>query len=170
LQKPEPAPIIGGSEAKASRRPAMSDDFIDGRPSTVFWIVGGAALIWNLFGVMMYVMTVTATPETYAAQGYTQEQIDFVMSTPAWATSAFAIAVNAGSLAALFLLLRKSWAVPVFVLSLAAVLVLDVYNFAVRDSLGMLGMTALYLQATILLVAILLVIYSRLARRKGWLR
>ncbi len=148
----------------------MSDDFIDGKPSTVFWIVGGAALIWNLFGVMMYVMTVTATPETYAAQGYNQEQIDFVMSTPAWVTSAFAIAVNAGSLAALFLLLRKSWAVPIFVLSLAAIVVLDVYNFVVRDTLDMLGMKAVYLQATILIVAILLVVYARYARGKRWLR
>ena len=147
----------------------MSDDFIDARPPPVFWIIGAAALLWNLFGVMMYVMTVTATPDTYAAQGYTQEQINFAMSMPSWVTSAFAIAVNAGALGALFLLLRRSWSIPVFIVSLAAIVVLDIYNFIVRDTLNMLGMQALLLQATILIVAVLLVVYARRARRRGWL-
>lgn len=147
----------------------MSDDFIDTRPTTVFWIVGAAALIWNLIGIIMYVMTVTATPESYAAQGYSPEQIDFVTGTPAWATSAFATAVNAGALAALFLLLRKSWAIPVFVLSLVAVLILDVYNFVIRDTLGMFGMGALMMQSVILVIAILQVAYARHVRQKGWL-
>lgn len=147
----------------------MSNDFIDGRPATTFWIIGGAALIWNLFGVMMYVMTVTATPESYAAQGYTPEQINFMLSMPVWATSAFAIAVNVGALASLFLLLRKSWAVPAFIVSLASVLVLDVYNFVIRDTVGTLGLMPLYIQATILIVGVLLVLYARSARKKGWL-
>ena len=147
----------------------MSEDVIDTKPATVFWVVAGAALIWNLIGVMMYVMTVTATPESYAAQGYSPEQIDFVSATPSWATSAFATAVNAGALAALFLLFRKSWAVPVFVLSLVAVLILDVYNFVIRDTFGMFGAGAAGMQATILIIAILQVIYARHARSGGWL-
>lgn len=147
----------------------MANEFIDGRPTTMFWIVGGAALIWNLFGVMMYVMTVTATPESYAAQGYTPEQIDFIASTPAWATAAFAIAVNAGALASLFLLFRKSWAVPTFVLSFAAVVVLDVFNFVLRDTVATLGMTPVYIQSAIIVIAALLVLYARHARKKGWL-
>lgn len=147
----------------------MSDDLIDTKPTTVFWVVGAAALIWNLIGVMMYVMTVTATPESYAAQGYGPEQIDFVTATPPWATAVFATAVNAGALAALFLLLRKSWAVPVFVLSLVAVLILDVYNFVIRDTFGMFGMGAAGMQALILILAILQVMYARHARNLGWL-
>ena len=147
----------------------MSDDIINGRPPVTFWIAGGAALIWNLFGVMMYVMTVTATPESYAAQGYTPEQVDFIASTAAWSTAAFAIAVNAGSLASLFLLLRKAWAVPTFVVSLVAILVLDVYNFLLRDTIAMFGMGAAYMQATILVIGILQVVYSRYVRKKAWL-
>ena len=143
----------------------MSDEFVDGKPATTFWIIGGAALIWNLFGLMMYVMTVTATPEGYAAQGYTQEQIDFIMATAAWSTSAFAIAVNAGALASLFMLLRKSWAVPTFLLSLIAIVVLDIYNFVLRDTIGMFGMGAAYMQGAILIIGILLVVYSRHARK-----
>jgi len=147
----------------------MSDDIINGRPSTTFWIIGGAALLWNLFGLMMYIMTVTATPETYASSGYTPEQIDFIMMIPAWAISAFAIAVNAGVLASVFLLLRKSWAVPTFVLSFAALLVLDVFNFIIRDTFGMFGLREVLTQSAILLIGLLLVLYARSARRKGWL-
>ena len=147
----------------------MPGDFIDERPPASFWVISGAALLWNLFGVMMYVMTVTATPESYASAGYTPEQIDFIMLIPAWVTSAFAIAVNAGALASLFLLLRKGWAVPAFVLSLAALLVLDIYNFVLRDTFGMFGINEVATQSAILVVAILLVLYSRSARKKRWL-
>ena len=147
----------------------MSDDLIDGKPPTTFWIAGGAALIWNLFGLWMYVSTVTATPESYAQQGFTPEQIDFINATAAWSTGAFAIAVNAGALAALFMLLRKAWAVPTFLVSLIAILILDIYNFVLRDTIGMFGMGAAYMQGVIFVIAVLQVVYSRHARNRKWL-
>ena len=36
----------------------MSDIF-NGKPTTNFWIIGGAALVWNLIGVLIYVGNVT---------------------------------------------------------------------------------------------------------------
>ena len=147
----------------------MSDGFIDERPPVTFWIVGGAALLWNLFGLMMYIMTVTGTPEGHAAKGYTPEQVDFIMSMSPWATSAFAIAVNAGVLASLFLLFRKSWAIPMFALSLAFVLILNGYNFVIRDTFGLFGMSEVYIQSTVVIFGILFLVYARYAKRKGWL-
>jgi len=88
----------------------MSDIVFNDKPTTTFWIVGGAALIWNLIGLVFYIGHVTISPEALAAMPQLQQ--DFFAETPTWATAAFALAANAGVLGSLFLLLRKAWAVP----------------------------------------------------------
>ena len=147
----------------------MSDEFIDDRPSLTFWIISGAALIWNLLGLYMYVSTRTAAPETYAAQGYTPEQIAFMNATPEWALSAFAISVTAGVLASIFLLLRKAWALPTFILSFVAVVALNINNFVLMDTVEVLGMVPVYVQSTVIVIGLLLIFYARSAKAKGWL-
>ena len=147
----------------------MSDEFIDDRPTITFWILSGAALIWNLLGLFMYVSTRTATPETYTAQGLTPEQIAFINSTPEWALSAFAISVTAGVLASIFLLLRKAWALPTFILSLVAVIAANINNFVLMDTAEVLGMVPVYIQSAVIVIGILLILYSRSAKAKGWL-
>ena len=143
-------------------------DLLNGRPSLSFWIIGGAALIWNLFGLIVYFMQVSASPEELAA-AYTAEQVDFMISTPKWATSAFAIAVNAGVLGSLFLLLRKAWAVPLFVISLVAVLIQNLNSFVLNDVIALFGTTPAIIQSTIMIIGVLLIWYSRGAKNKGWI-
>lgn len=146
----------------------MSDDFIDSRPTMMFWFVGGAALLWNLLGLVTYVNMRTMTAADYAAV-YTPEQIAFINSTPEWALSAFAISVTAGVLASLFLLLRKAWAVPTFIVSFLAIVALNINNFVLMDTVAVLGMTPVYVQSTVILIAIALIFYARSAKAKGWL-
>ena len=140
---------------------------ITGKPPMSFWLIGGIALIWNLFGMYIYVNQVTATPEGLAAGGYTPEQIDFMMAIPEWATSAFAIAVTTGVVACLFLLLRKALATVLFVISLAAVLVQNFYTFVLNDALRIFGPPPAVIQAVVIIVAAALVWYARHARSKG---
>ena len=141
---------------------------ITGKPPMSFWLIGGIALIWNLFGMYIYVNQVTATPEGLAAGGYTPEQIDFMMAIPEWATSAFAIAVTTGVVACLFLLLRKALATVLFVISLAAVLVQNFYTFVLNDALSIFGPPPAVIQAVVIVVAAALIWYARHARSKGW--
>ena len=147
----------------------MSDDFIQDKPTTTFWVAGGAALIWNFFGLFSYVNMRNSTAEAYAAAGYTPEQIAFINATPEWALSAFAIAVTAGVLGSLFLLLRKAWAMPTFILSFTAVVVVNINNFILTNTVEVLGMVPVYIQSTVIVVGILLILYSRAAKNKGWL-
>ncbi len=147
----------------------MTDDFIEDKPTMTFWVVGGAALIWNFLGLFSYVNMRTATPEAYAAAGYTPEQIAFINSTPEWALSAFAIAVTAGVFASVFLLLRKAWALPTFILSFAAVVAVNVNNFLLMDTVEVLGKTPLYVQSTVVVVGLLLIWYTHSAKARGWL-
>lgn len=125
-----------------------------------YWFVACVALIWNLFGVMAYYMQVSATPEQLA-EVYNAEQVALLLAVPAWATSATAIATNGGALACILLLLRKSLALPVFVVSLIAIVVQDIYLFGLSDSIAKFGNFPLIMQSAVLVIAIALVWYSR---------
>lgn len=146
----------------------MTDGFRS-QPSLAFWLIGGAALIWNLFGLIVYLDQVSATPETLAAAGHTADQIAFLDRTPVWVTSAFAISVTAGVLGSLFLLLRKAWALPVFIVSLVSVLVQNLYSFVLEDVMAVYGTTPLFVQSAVVVIAAALVWYSTRIKDKGWL-
>ena len=142
-------------------------DALNGRPNMNFWIVGGAALVWNLIGLIFYIGHVTMSPDALAKM--TEAHQNFFAATPVWATGAFAIAVNAGVLGSLFLLLRKSWAVPMFVISLLAVIVQDADAFIMRDAFNVLGVNGIIIPSMVFIIAIALLLYSRTTKTRGWL-
>lgn len=142
----------------------MSDN-LNGRPTTMFWVVGTAALVWNLIGLMFYYMTVTMSPETLAT--FPENQQAFFNNMPAWATSAYAIAVTAGVLGSVFLLLRKAWAVPAFVLSLLGILLQNLHAFVLANGIEVFGASGAALPAIVIAIAIALVFYSLNARKNG---
>lgn len=146
----------------------MSEESTTATPMT-HWLISGAALIWNLFGAIIFLMTVSATPEQLAAQ-YNEAEMAFIQSIPVWATLANAVAVTAGVVASVMLILRKSLAAPLFVLSLVALLVQDLHPFVLEDVVAIFGPVPLYIQATVLVIAVLLIVYSYAARRRGLLR
>jgi hypothetical protein len=135
-------------------------------PKSLYWIAG-IALLWNLIGVMSYVSQVTMSAEMLAALPDAKRL--FFENQPAWVTSAYAIAVNAGALGCVLLLLRKSWAIPVFVLSLLGVLVQFGYNYLIADGIAVFGTTSLAVPASITIIGAGLIKYSLDAKAKGWL-
>lgn len=145
----------------------MSDS-INGKPPTTFWIMGGVALVWNLIGLIVYYMQVSATDEVLRS-AYGEAQYDYLSAIPAWVTSAYAIAVTAGVLGCVLLLLRKAWALPVFVVSLAGIIVQDTYSFFLSDAVEVFGAGVIIIPTVVLLIAICLVVYSQTAKKSGWL-
>ena len=138
-----------------------------GKLPTSFYIISGAALVWNLLGVMVYVMHVTMTPEAMSALPEAQRQL--LENTPVWATSAFAIAVNSGALGCLLLLLRQSWAFPVLVVSLAGIVVQMYHSIVMANSIEVYGPIEMIRSAMIIVIGIFLVWYSKGAKEKGWI-
>lgn len=133
------------------------------------WLISGAALIWNLLGLKIYVDTVSATTEELAMV-YGEKEVLFIESIPAWATSANAIAVTAAVLGCLLLLLRRSLALPLFVVSLAALIVQDLHSFVLNDVTELFGDAPLYIQGAVLAVAIALIFYTLRIKKRGLLR
>ncbi len=75
----------------------MSGD-LNNKPPRSFYIIGGAALVWNLIGVMQYVMRVSMSEAAVA--GLPANQQAFLQDIPGWATAAFAVATNAAAFGA----------------------------------------------------------------------
>ncbi len=143
----------------------MSEE-VQNKPELSFWVIAGAALVWNLLGLMIYIMQVTASPDAIA-DVYSPEEAEFILNIPAWATGAYALAVTAGSLASAFLLFRKALAIPLYILSLAGVLVQNVHGFILANGLEVFGPTAVILPAAVIIIGIALIFYSRNAKAKG---
>jgi hypothetical protein len=96
------------SEESSSSGEVSTPEVTSSGPPRSFYIIGIAALIWNLIGVMTYVMQVTMSDAAMAA--LPEEQQAFIQNSPVWVTAAYAIAVNAGALGCVLLLVRQSWA------------------------------------------------------------
>jgi len=140
-----------------------------GKPTTSYWIIAGAMLVWNAIGLMFYYQQSILTEAVMADAGLTAQQIAHIMNTPAWGHSGYAIAVNAGVLGAIFLLLRKSWAVPMFVLSLIGALVQDLDAFVLRDALDAWGTSGVTLPIIVIVICAAEIWYARNAKSKGLL-
>ena len=117
-----------------------------------YWIIAAALLVWNLIGLMFYYQQSTLTPEIMMDLGLTEQQIAHIANTPAWAHSGYAIAVNAGVLGAILLLLRKYWAFPLFVLSLIGALVQDLDAFVLRDAIAAWGTGGIILPVVVIVL------------------
>ena len=89
-------------------------------------------------------------------------------NVPAWVTAAFAIAVFAGTLACIGMLLRKAWSVKLFILSFIAVIVQQVYNFFIQDFVELSGQR-MYMPIIIVVIAGFLMWYSKGLKEKGLL-
>lgn len=79
-------------------------------------VVALILLIWNLIGIMAFVMQFTADFSTLARTDPITARIFAQM--PGWAWAAYGGAVAAGTVGAILLLLRKAAAVWLFLLSL----------------------------------------------------
>ena len=72
-------------------------------------------------------------------------------------------------LGSLLLILKKSWAIPVLILSLVAILI-QMYNaFFIMDSFSVFGPGGLIMPIMIIVIAFLLVGLSKSAKSKGWI-
>ncbi len=124
------------------------------------------ALLWNVAGCAAYLSDVLMTPDDIAKLTAAQQAL--YSARPAWSVAATALAVWCGAAGCVGLLLRKRWAVPLFLLSLAGVIVQDVSLFGLSGAASEAGASVFVLQGLVLVVAVGLVMFSRNAEKQGW--
>jgi hypothetical protein len=136
----------------------MSDD-LNAKAPTSFYIIGGIFFLWNFTGLALYYQQMTMTPEVLASFGPVKAA--FIEATPVWANAAYATAVTVGLIASVFLLLRKAWALPAFIVSFVAVLIQDLESFVIRDVVSVFGSEAFVIPPLVIVIAVAEIWYSK---------
>lgn len=122
------------------------------------------AVIWNAFGVAMYLSSVGVFGDPLAGLGEAERAA--ASSIPGWITGAFAIGTLAGFTGSVGLLLRKAWAQPVLIVSMIALLVLEGWILFFSDAVEAFGLA---IPIIVSAGAILLAWLATHARARGWL-
>jgi len=130
------------------------------------WVVGVVALLWNAGGAYAFLMAQTRN-EAYMSS-FTPEQLEFFYGFPTWVVATWAIAVWGAVLGSGLLLLRKRLAVPVFLASLAGMVLTSIHNYFLADGFEVAGDAfSLLFTAAIFLGAVALFFYARAMRERG---
>lgn len=134
------------------------------------WLVGLIAVLFNAIGVFDFVMSMAQGADYQARAGMTPDQIAHYQQMPGWMTVVWAVGVFGAFLASILLLLRRQWALPVFVLSLAAFLVSLLYTYVLTDGGAVMGQEMAIASAVIAGLLVFFSVYCRVMIRRGVLR
>ena len=138
-------------------------DYSNTKPPVWYWIVAVVALLWNGLGVMAYLAQAFMTNEVIAELPQ-EQQAEYLYEHPAWYTALFAIAVFAGALGCLALLIRKKWAYILFIVSFITATIQQVYiMIEIEDASKIMPIT-------VIVVCALLVWFSKLSISKTWIK
>ena len=129
-----------------------------------FRIVAGLFVLWNLFGVVMYLHSVGMFGDP--AANLNEAERAAAAAIPAAIMGAFAVGTWGGLIGSLGLLMRKKWAYPLLILSLIALLVLEGWIVFLSGNLEAYGMAV---PIMVTLGAIILAWLAHHARQSGWL-
>jgi hypothetical protein len=141
------------------------------KPSTAFWVLAVLFLLWNLFGCSIYLVERMASDAAYT-DFFGPKMASVRDLPPIWSNAAYAIAVWGGLLAAIMMLLRRGFAVPLFILSFLAAIISFAWGFTSSEYIeaaGGIGAMAI-MPVIVVLLGACEIFYSRRARSKGYLR
>ncbi len=136
------------------------------KPRWAMW-ASIALLAWNLIGVGAFAAQWQLASGAMA--DLPPEQQAMWRAMPGWAWAAYAIAVAAGVIGAIGLVIKKGWAVPVLFVCLIAVLIQFFNAFVLQDGIATVGANAVVLPLVIIAIGILQVWLARKWRATGWL-
>ncbi len=126
-----------------------------------FWLICVVTLIFNVMGVINYF--VQMNPDSL--DSFPEEYRLIIEDRPIWATAGFALAVFGGSLGCFLLLLRKSIAFYVLIVSLFGVMLSMMHIFSVAGFSSINIWVGVLMQ---LVVTVFVIWYSKLAKSKSW--
>ena len=138
------------------------------KPPTWFWIVAALLALWGVMGVVgFHVDVATSAADRAKLDPYDQQ---LYATRPPWLIACYAVAVWAGLIGSLLLLVRKRLALPLYVASLVAVLVMFGWMFVMTDIIAHKGvLVATGFPILVALLCVLEIWLARLAKKRGWI-
>ena len=133
-----------------------------------FWIVSTVAILWNIMGVASFFMQIMISDETLQALPINEREL--YGNYPLWTQIAFAFAVFGGLFGSIALLLRKKYAKPLFLISLAAIIIQMYHHLFMVNSIEVYGTEAWIMPILVFIIGILLVWFSWFCYKKNWIK
>ena len=133
-----------------------------------FWVISVVALLWYLMDTSAFFMRVSMTEE--AIESMPENQQHLYRDMPLWVNIVFACEVFGGTLGCISLLLRKKWALPLFVISLLSVLAQTSNIWFLTDAISAMGAPAVVMPLVAIIIGTALIFLAKTAISKGWLR
>lgn len=138
------------------------------KPPAWFTVVAVVALLWNLAGLIAVGADMSLSASDIAALPEAQRALH--AARPGWSVLGSGLAVVAGTLGCVFLLLKRRWAFWAFAASLAGIVVQDLGLFGTAGAAQVLGPAVVGMQAMVAVIAVSLLVLSRKAITSAWLR
>ncbi len=133
-----------------------------------FWIISIVGLVWNAMGVFNFIRQ--AFISVPALDALMEEQPALMNATPPWIYIIFAIAVFGGFLGCLGLILKKAWAIPLFLISLIAIILQMGYSMFMADTIKVYGtMIGVVMPILVIAIGVFLWYYAKSSQQKGWI-
>ncbi|WP_292901296.1 hypothetical protein [Nonlabens sp.] len=136
------------------------------RPKIWFWAVVIIFLLWNLIG-LGFLTTEILAPEV-VTDLMNEEQLELYNNRPSWYLFNYGIAVLTGLFAAVALLFKRKMAVLLSLISLLCIFISTGYYISI-GAWNIMSEPDRFLFITIPLLGLLLWVFARNVRFKGWL-
>lgn len=133
-----------------------------------FWVVSIFFLLWNIMGLFSFLAHTFISNEALAELPLNEREL--YGEYPLWTTIVFAIAVIAGMIGAVGLVLKKKWSKMAFIISLLAIIPQMIHNVFFTKAIEVYGaVEAVTMPSLVVVIGFFLLWFSMLAIKKHWL-
>jgi hypothetical protein len=132
-----------------------------------FSLLSILGLLWNAFGVFIYLKSVGVMGDPLAGLDAAHQAL--ARSVPSWVTGVFAVAVFAGLTGSLCMVARKRAARPLLLLSLLGAIVQTGWIALISNARAVEGAMAILMPALIVAIALLLAWAAARGTKRCWL-
>jgi len=134
---------------------------------TSFWVISVIGLIWNLMGCSQWFVEYNYWKNPISREALPEQIRGMYEFVPGWIYVVFGIAVIAGVIGCVGLLMRRSWASLFLVISLIAIAVQHLYNAFGTDLIEEMGASIMVMPVITLIIGAFLVYFARRSRSAG---
>lgn len=147
----------------------------EAKPTIWFWVISAALLSWGLAYAFLVLFTfVLSSPEDWAelaANGVIrQEYADYIARIPLWVIAMTVIVAVTRLLGAICLLLRRSWALPLYAASMILVFVIMYRGFVLANVASVIRNSQIGVEILFIALSIFAVWFARRAKTRGLIK
>ena len=133
-----------------------------------FWIISVLSLLWFFMDMAGFYSRVFMLEQI--ADKMSETQLALYQVIPSWVNVVYGLKVFGGLMGSLALLSRKKWAFIMFLISIMGGLSQTVYVWFISDAIDVMGRPAIVMPAIGIVIGVIMVVVSRYAITKNWIR